>query len=417
LKDKLEEYLRDTECTMFELSDSIYLYDMTNTYFEGTALANPKAKYGKSKEKRSDCKLITLGLVVDHQGFAKTSQLFAGNQGEAVTLPDMIRALDKPVAQSKTIVIDAGIATAENISWMKENGYHYIVCHRGKPPFELDSGQEIRPLQSPYQDATVLNVQKYSHGGDTYLRCHSQTRQIKETGIRSLQEQRFLEQLTHFQAGIKSSRKRGYALQMEMLGRLKERFPKAAKLYEVTVNPEWNPRFPNVFERANVASISWQKKEELYTEQIQNEGAYLLRTDRADLDSTEIWSTYVMLTRIETSFRQMKSWLGFRPIFHQKEERTDAHLFISVIAYHIVHMIEHKLKAHGDSRSWWTIRKELQTHQSMIMEYEELVDDNRWKKHHITLCSDPDENQKQIYKALKIPTTPFKRREKIYDKL
>jgi transposase len=418
LKSKLESYLRETESNLFDLKDTIYLYDMTNTYFEGSMEANPKAQFGRSKEKRSDCKIVTLGLVVDHLGFAKNSQLFTGNQGEAATLPDMITALaNHHSSQEKTIIMDAGIATADNIAWLKTNNYHYIVCHRGKPPFELAADVETSQLQSPYQDHTQLTVSRHIHENDCYLRCHSQGRQSKEIGIRTLQEQRFLAQLTHYKKKLSEGRKRSYTTQMVIIGRLKERFPKAAMLYTITVTSVPDPKFSNTPEKSIATDIVWEKKEAKHNDQLQNEGAYVLRTDRTDLTDEDIWSTYIMLTQLENAFRNMKSWLGLRPIFHSKESRTDAHLFISVIAYHIVHMIEYKLKEQNDTRSWWTIRKLLQSHQTMIMQYNELTDGNHWKKHHVTLCSEPDEHLRQIYKSLKIPVTPFKRREKIYDKL
>lgn len=417
LKDKLEAYLSRTESDIFELKDSIYLYDMTNTYFEGNVLANPKAKYGRSKEKRSDCKLITLGMVVDHLGFAKNSQLFAGNQAEAYTLEKMISLLSKQNNnQLKTIVIDAGIATADNIKWLKENGYYYIVCHRGKPPFELDKSTITTEIQSIYQENTLLTVSTHIYEEDIYLRCKSKLRECKEHGIRSREEQKFIDQLEHYSKIIESGKKRTFKMQTEMIGRLKERFSKVAKLYNISIKTDPNSNIKDM-DKIIVTKISWKKNEPVYNDQIQNEGVYILRTNRKGLNESEIWNTYIMLTRLETAFRHMKSWLGLRPIFHSKEERTDAHLFISVIAYHIAHIIEYKLRKADDSRSWWSIRSLLSSHQTMIMEYNELADENHWLKHHITMCSDPEESIKEIYKKLKIPILPFKRREKIYDKL
>ena len=139
-KEALEKHLGLREKELFSLEENIVLYDLTNTYFEGQCAANPKASYGRSKEKRSDCKLATLGFVVDGEGFAKYSKIYLGNQYEADTFQQIIGELEKHM-QAKikaTIVMDAGIATKENIEWLKEHEYSYIVVNRGKPPFEID---------------------------------------------------------------------------------------------------------------------------------------------------------------------------------------------------------------------------------------------------------------------------------------
>ena len=138
---------------------------------------------------------------------------------------------------------------------------------------------------------------------------------------------------------------------------------------------------------------------------------YILRTNRSALDTAEIWNTYISLGRVETAFRNMKSHLGFRPVFHQCEARTDAHLFISVVAYHLLQAIAHTLRQQGDTRSWWTIRNTLSTHQAYTLTYDELSDSQEWIKHHVRATSLPDHDQKYIYSLLALPHTPFKKRK------
>jgi hypothetical protein len=157
-------------------------------------------------------------------------------------------------------------------------------------------------------------------------------------------------------------------------------------------------------------ALKCTKKEGVYQESVDSEGHYSLRTNRSELSTSEIWNTYIALGRVEKAFRNMKSHLGFRPIFHQLEERADAHLFISVLAYHLLQAIEHTLRQAGDRRSWWSIKKGLSTHTALTLSYDELSDTQHWVKHHIRTTSLAEPHQKHIYALLSIPHTPFKKR-------
>ena len=410
-KDKLETHLQAQETRLFDLKNTMVFYDLTNTYFEGRAEKNSKAKFGHSKEKRYDCKLVTLGLVVDEQGFAKHSQLFSGSESEGSTLKGMIEKLGIPQEKKAvTVVLDAGIATAKNLEWLKENGYGYIVCHRGKAP-KNPNGTDIAPetIHSISETDTQIKVVRYEVADDTYLKCRSEKRALKETGMRTQKETRFLAELTHLQSGLSIPRRtKSYTRVLEVLGRLKERYPSVSRLYEVTVVPEAAKEVTDPSLQAT--ALQWTKKEAVYQEAIDSEGDYTLRTNRSEWGTSEIWNAYISLGRVETAFRNMKSHLGFRPIFHQCEERADAHLFMSVLAYHLLQAIEHTLRQRGDTRSWWTLRNTLATHQAYTLAYDELSDSQEWIKHHVRSTSLPDHDQKHIYSLLAVPHTPFKKR-------
>ena len=410
-KDKLETHLQAQETRLFDLKNTMVFYDLTNTYFEGRAEKNSKANFGHSKEKRYDCKLVTLGLVVDEQGFAKHSQLFSGSESEGSTLKGMIEKLGIPQEKKAvTVVLDAGIATAKNLEWLKENGYGYIVCHRGKAP-KNPNGTDIAPetIHSMSETDTQIKVVRYEVEDDTYLKCRSEKRALKETGMRTQKETRFLAELTHLQSGLSIPRRtKSYTRVLEVLGRLKERYPSVSRLYEVTVVPEAAKEVTDPSLQAT--ALQWTKKEDVYQEAIDSEGDYTLRTNLSALGTSEIWNAYISLGRVETAFRNMKSHLGFRPIFHQCEERADAHLFMSVLAYHLLQAIEHTLRQRGDTRSWWTLRNTLATHQAYTLAYDELSDSQEWIKHHVRSTSLPDHDQKHIYSLLAVPHTPFKKR-------
>ncbi len=414
LKESIEKHLREREKTLFKLSDTIVLYDLTNTYFEGSATTNAKAKRGRSKEKRSDCPLVTLGLVIDQNGFAKYSKTFSGNVSEGKTLEEIMSHLDesyqKEEGTKKTVVLDAGIATSDNIAWLREKEYHYIVCYRGSCPFDpKDSKNQEVMIESDGDSKVEIKTIKHAHEGDLYLWCQSEKRKEKEKSMRSTKEEKLLELLRYYKEGLSKPRRiKTYSKVLECVGRLKERYAYAAKLYTIDVVAEPGKAADDPTLRA--IDLKWSLMSEKNNKEQENQGSYVLRTDQTSLSNKQIWDTYVMLTRVETAFRNMKSHLGFRPIFHRTEKRTDAHLFISVIAYHILHIIEYTLRQNKDHRSWPTIRKALSTHQAVILEYDELSDSNHWVKHHTKMCSDANEDQKNIYKMFGLPSKPFSKK-------
>lgn len=404
-KDALEEHLAAREKDLFDLPERICLFDLTNTYFEGQAAANDKAKRGRSKEKRTDCKLLTLALVIDEHGFAKYSRLYPGNQVECHTMAQIIEslvALRPNLAKDRTVIIDAGIATEDNVAYLKANGFHYIVVQRGKADFTPDDTRTMHIIRQ--NEHYSLEVKRHDTDNETLLLCRSTGRQGKDRGIRSRQERLFLERLQYFHDGLdKKGRTKHYPKVVEMIGRLREKYPRASKLYDVEVIEA--PRTGN---KIMARAIVWNKREQ-YDTQRQFEGCYVLRTDRTELTDAQIWETYVMLTRVESAFRSLKSSLGLRPNFHQNCDRADAHLFISVLAYHILHTIEYKLRLCGDHRSWVTIRQVLSTHQRLTIEYNTKEQD-QVRRNHLRLCSMAEPEHRQIYQHLNLKEIPLPRK-------
>lgn len=407
-KEVLERHLADREQQLFCLEESIVLYDLTNTYFEGGCAGNPKAAYGKSKEKRSDCKLATMGLVVDGEGFAKYSSIYPGNQYEADTFQGIIGELEKHLQKQvkATIVMDAGLAMKENLDWLKAQGYSYLVVNRGKAPFEID-GADMRTIREDEQKGIKIEVKRHELQEEVYLLVKSERKRLKESSMMSRVEQLLLDRLQYYKDGLgKKHHVKKYPKVVEMVGRLKEKYSRAARLYEITVVPEADGGKATV----NAVDIRWRRKEPRYDEAARGEGTYVLRTNRSDLTDEQIWQTYIMLGRIETAFRDMKSHLGLRPNFHQKGDRVDAHMFISVLAYHVMHAIEHKLRLAGDSRSWWTIKTILRAHQRMSVEY--VSKDAEGTRYHNTLRlnSRVEPEHLEIYAKLGLSATPLGRR-------
>jgi transposase len=410
-KDLIETHLSKTEKEIFSLPETLCLFDLTNTHFEGQVLGNPKAKFGRSKQKRSDCRLLTLALIIDELGFVKYSRLYPGNQQETKTLSEMIEslvALRPDLSKNRTVIMDAGIATEDNLAYLRKRRFHYIVVNRGKGDFKLGDTKKMTVIRQ--EDEFKIEVKRKEQDGEVLLLCRSTGRVAKDQGIRGRQEQLFLERLQYYKNGLlKKGHTKLYGKVVEMIGRLREKHPRASKLYDVEVIPENQAAS---LKSLKAADIIWGKRNGARQHEA-FEGCYVLRTDRMDLADKEIWQTYIMLTRIERAFRSLKSSLGLRPNFHQTEQRADAHLFISVLAYHILHIIEHRLRQHGDHRSWQAICRNLSTHQRLTIEYN-VKEQQETRRCHLRLCSRPEPDHQLIYHFLGLSGTPLGRRT--YDK-
>ena len=174
---------------------------------------------------------------------------------------------------------------------------------------------------------------------------------------------------------------------LERLGRLREKYPTIAQFYRVEVSRE-GPK---------ATGIMWEIEKEKELE-ARFSGSYYLRTNRTDLDEKELWSLYMMLGRVEDSFRALKSELGSRPVYHQKDSRMEGHLFISVLAYHLMTVIQRKLHRKGISHSWNTIRTRMATH----MRATASITNDKGERLHLRQTGDPESHHLEIYQALGI---------------
>ena len=394
-KAALEQYLYERERSLFGLQETITLYDLTNTYFEGQSKGNALAAHGHSKEKRSDCPLVTLGLVLDSSGFPKRSHVYEGNVSEPATLSEMIHKLEStgmPALQKPMVVMDAGIATQDNIDWLNNHQYPYLVVSRKKHR-EFDESESTIVKQDA--ECTV-KVQKVidDETGETLLYCHSSQREKKERAIGTLFSRRFEDALQHLDDGLTIKRRlKKYDKVVEKIGRLKQQFSKAAKLFTVTVTKD--------DKSGNACKITWQRKPAPDTTDTYP-GVYCLRTSQTGWDESTLWKTYTMLTDLEAVFRSLKSELGLRPIHHQIAKRVSGHLFITVLAYHLVHTIRFRLKQMDNHSSWSSLRKILSTQSRVTVS----MQCKNGSTVHVRKSTRPEPNQQEIYSALGLKSHP-----------
>ena len=485
-KDAIESSLYAKEQELFQLTEVITLFDITNTYFEGHPV-HQKAHLGRSKEKRSDCQLISLGILLDGSGFPKKSKILPGNISEPGTLKDMLSGMDS----SATVIMDAGIATKDNILWLKENNYTYIVVRRDANLTMPEVNHAV--VKDTLHNKVTVSLVKETES-EVSLYCHSTAKEAQVKVFTNKMISRFEEELIKLNSGlkfcdlqlsekyitestaiildngdvytnnaanvpinmlIKNDRKltsldlsgfskneqltgvmrnnndilnscnswngqvrlksklanqlrkifidfiahdpkrtsRGYAQVLQKIGRLKEQYKSVAYMYDITVTAD--------LDKHNAQSIEFVKKED----QVKNKqaGVYCLSSNRTDLPAELLWNTYTMLTDLESAFKSLKSELGLRPVYHQLEHRIDGHIFISVLAYHVLHTIRYQLKQQGIHYSWDSIRKILST-QVRVTTSQNLKDGGLVK---IRKTSRVTPDQAEIYNAMSISANPL----------
>lgn len=345
----IESHLFSTVQTLFSLAETVTLYDLTNTYFEGEASGNDKAKHGRSKEKRSDCPLLTLGLVLDGSGFVRRSQTFAGNVSEGQTLQTMLSGLNAP--PGALVVMDAGIATEANLAWLAEAGYRYLVVRRGGTR-QFDHSQSVG-IENASGETLHLQKTLSDDGREVLLYCHSPGREAKETAMSAKFAQAFEAGLQKIADGLKQPRaeKRVDRLH-ERIGRLKAKSHGVAQHYTISLTADEAGK--------KATALTWANNPVSGT-MATHPGVYCLRSNELDWDEERLWRTYAMLTDLEAVFRSLKSELGMRPVFHSKEDRCEGHLFITVLAYQCVQVLRTQLRQAGIHESWSSLRKALRS--------------------------------------------------------
>jgi transposase len=394
----IEQGLAERERTLFNLDERIYLYDLTSTYFEGQCPHNPQARRGYSRDNRPDCKQVVVGLVLDREGFPKAHEVFDGNRGDRITLDEMLQVLEARTGRTEgaTVVVDRGMAFADNLRQIQARGCHYIVASRqGERNEHLDDFEDGAGWEAvirepspthPAQKKIAVVVKRTVVGEQVHILCKSEGREEKDRAIREKHEQRLLGDLKKLNKRVATGKLKDEAKVHQAIGRLKERYPRVARYYEVGYE-------------ASPASISWEENAEKKQTAKQLDGGYLLKTDRQDLSEEEIWRTYMLLTRVEAAFRAMKSPLAERPIFHHLEHRVQAHIFLCVLAYHLLVSVEKMFLDAGVHPSWGTLRQTLGTHQVMTV----VLPASNGDVLRIRKGSTPEPQHKAIYETLRMP--------------
>ncbi|MGH7070308.1 MAG: IS1634 family transposase [Acetobacteraceae bacterium] len=394
----IEEALVARERGLFNLDSTIYLYDLTSTYFEGLAARNAKAQRGYSRDHRPDCKQVVVGLVVNRDGFPITHEVFAGNTQDRTTLPAM---LDRLTARAglqagATVVVDRGMAYAENLAEIQRRGFHHVVA--GRQPerdrwlAEFEDTAGFTPVlrtpspRHPAQQKTAIEIKTCAAGALTYVLCRSEQRIAKDQAIRSKQEGRLKADLDRLSQRLSAGTLIKPEKVNQAIGRLQERYPRVARYFRISHQPQ-------------TATLCCDFDAVKHARAEQLDGCYLLKTDRPDLSGEALWHLYGLLTHAENAFRDMKSPLAERPIFHQLDRRTETHIFLCVLAYHLLIAIEKILLDQGIHTSWATVRDTLKTHQLCTV----VLPTSNGSSLRIRKAATPEPEVATLYRHLAIP--------------
>ncbi len=388
-KDTLERYLEDVECKFHGYASTLALYDLTNVYMEGQAKRNSKAKFGVAKENRNDCRLVTLALVMNEHGFLHRTSILPGNASEPKTLEGMIKSLECHQSLSRpTIVLDAGIATEANLLWLRENRYSYIVSARQDAP-SLELEGDLEPVGDTQNLVKAALIKSADDSEEKWLYCESEAKAIVASQMKQTFRERFEDDLKKIAASLlKPKGRKKYQKVVERIGRLKEKHKRISGCYEVNVMVS--------DDGVTVTSITWKAIEEKLSDKLT--GSYFLRTNLTHLGAKDLWQLYNTLRQVEDAFRFMKSSLGLRPVYHQLERRVDGHLWITVIAYHLIQQCLYQLKQRGIQYEWKTVRKIIRS-RARVTTQAKMEDGKRL---YLRSSTKAEGEQIELYKALGI---------------
>lgn len=386
----LEEALFGRVSSLFGLETTVTLYDLTNTYFEGEAARNPKARRGHSKEKRTDGPLVTLGLVLDGSGFVRRSEYFDGNVAEGTTLAGMLQSLGAP--PGALIVMDSGLASEANLAWLKAAGYRYLVVSRERER-QFDPRAAVA-IETAAGEPVHLQLGHDEAGTEVRLYCYSPARAEKENAMNQRFAERFEAGLQKMIEGLAKPRgeKRMEKLS-ERLGRLKAQCRGAGQHYAIELVPDAT---------GQKATALHFEKQPIPGSRLTHPGVYCLRSNETTWDAERLWRTYTLLTDLEAVFRSLKSELGLRPVFHHQETRVDGHLFITVLAYQFVQIIRRHLKEQGIAGRWDTLREILGSQCRVTATFRRA--DGRIL--HVRKATRPEPEALAIYQALNLNPAP-----------
>lgn len=386
-REMIDKFLYQKVTNLFNLKDSLVIYDLSNTYFEGRKSSSQLAKYGRSKEKRNDCKQVVFTGIINPEGFIRYSRVYEGNTADMTTLKQMVTDLETHTDQmvGKIVVMDAGFASESNLKYLNEKSLKYVCVSRVRPKdFQID------PLSKPYTitdnrnnpiELRIFNSKDYD---DNWLYVKSEQKRVKEQSMADKLEERFKQELTSLSKGLnkKGTVKKTEKI-WERIGRLKEKHSAVSGRYQIEIAEK----------EGKVTQLTWSKKDKPKTD-TKTHGEYFIRTNIENAKEKQLWQAYNTIREVEATFRCLKSDLMLRPVHHQKDQRVEAHIYLAILAYQLVNTIRYMLKKNEINHEWKSIVQIMntQTIQSVLLNTET-------KKMCVRKPARPIERALQIYKA------------------
>jgi transposase len=332
-QEPIENDLKDSFGTLFQLDYELLLYDLTSSYFEGLAEENDLAARGYSRDHRSDCPQIVLALVVTREGFPLAHYTLPGNSQDVQTVEKVVKAIEQRFGKSQRVwVMDRGMISKETLAFLGKSGRHYLLAAKRSAlaAFQNDlRSPGWQRLPNREVDIKLLKRRRVH-----YLLARSEPRRQKERAIRRRQRRGLARDLKKLQSRVAQGRLKKRDKIAEAIGKLKERYPKARGFVEIIIGDD-------------AKSLTYKWKVAKFKAALARDGAYLLRSNHSGWSAQEFWETYIQLTVVEHAFRVLKSELLLRPIWHHYSGRTEAHIFVCVLAYALWKTLDHLVKKAG----------------------------------------------------------------------
>jgi transposase len=350
-KSAIETHLKQRVGELFSPEFDLLLYDVTSTYFEGQAKANPQAQRGYSRDHRSDCKQVCIGLVVTRDGFPLAYEVFSGNRSDVTTVEEIVTVMENKYGSVQRVwVMDRGMVSEHNLAFLRERNGFYLV---GTPRQMLKKFEQhlLESHWNEVQEGIEVKLVDSPDGPETFVLCRSADRREKERAIHERFARRIEAGLIKLDKELRQARKtRDRAILERRIGRLLGRNSRAAGCFhiEVTEDETCPAGFQLCFSRVQ----AWQQWASL------SEGCYLLRTNLTGQSPEQLWQTYMQLTDVEAVFRTGKSDLKIRPIWHQLEHRVQGHILFSFLAYALWKTLQIWMERSGLGRGVKTIMEE-----------------------------------------------------------
>ncbi|SIO49550.1 Transposase [Bradyrhizobium erythrophlei] len=356
-KAELEAHLSQRCGELFAIQNDVLLYDVTSTYFEGQVEANPQAQRGYSRDHRPDCKQVCIALVVTFDGFPLGYEVFAGNTHDSRTLQTIVSTMEaRHGVLGRVWITDRGMASADNLAWLRQTGRRYII---GAPKSELKKfGSELARPDGwcTAHEGVEVKLTRHPETGETVILCRSADRRSKEQAMHDKFSRRIEAALERLAARIASSKKRlDPAKVNRQIGRILQQNQRAAARFAIALEPDGCPAGFRLHVAYNAAFDDWAAL---------SEGAYLLRSNITDWTDQQLWKAYIQLTQAEAAFRIQKDQLNVRPIWHQREDRVQAHILVCFLAFVLWKSLEMWQHRAGLGNSPRTILEELARIQS-----------------------------------------------------
>jgi hypothetical protein len=406
-KELIDRTLYSNITDLFSGKNKIVIFDLTNMYFTGQMQGSEKAEFGRSKQKQTGSRLIGLALSIDSTGNVRYSKFYKGNISEPGTFATMIKDVSSQFSsdnQVPVVVMDAGIATEENLALLRSDKYKYdYVCVSRTIPKEYEklteNAQSITDNRGNKIELTKINVEGKP---DNFLHIKSEKKELKEKSIDEKLTKRLELQLQDIKDKLDKPRAvKKIEKVHEKVGKIKAKLSKIGWLYDI--------KYTEDKKKGVITDITWKR----IKERERPKGEYFLRYTKTAVSENDIWDVYNLTRDVESVFRTLKTDLDIRPIYHQKDAYTEPHIWLGILAYQVVNYIRRALKDNNINYSWQSITEKMKTMQSSIVS----INNKENEKIYIKLCTRPTTDQKKIFDALNFKHRPFIRKTKLVPQL